>query len=214
VTAHRCHAVCCGRECPPRLLMCPACWRTVPPALGALVVAAFDPRQCRAGADRPLPSGPWMLAADACIAAAAQRSGRFVRGRWLRRAMDYALARCGSDAEARGAAERVAAAAPPDLAEALRRAWFGRPGDAAEAAWVAADARAREALGVRWATRRAWLEAGDAPATLVSIWRLHDARDEAAAGEDQWRRAEDALRALAWARPGEGWVLAPARGSR
>lgn len=68
MTSHHCHALNCKAPCPPRMLMCGPCWAVVPRGLQALVYRHFNPAQCR-GADRPSPSGPWMIAADCAILA-------------------------------------------------------------------------------------------------------------------------------------------------
>lgn len=187
---HTCHARGCNRACPPRLLMCPPCWSTVPPALSPLIYEAMR----RGKAARNHPNGAWMLAADACITAAAWAVGRPVPPMWLARAMEYARAQDGDEA-AELAAEQTALASPPALAAVLRRLWLPAPGTAAAQA-VAAGRRARLALEIRWEAVRA-----SGPAR---------SGEDIDAALEQWERAEAAYLALAWALPGAGEnLLAP-----
>lgn len=194
MTAHHCHARGCPRHCPPRLLMCPPCWATVPPALSPLVYGAM--RAGRKAGNHP--NGAWMLAADACITAAAWAAGRPVPPHWLANAMEFARAQDGDDEAERAAAEIIAAVADErPLANLLRRLW--QPADNTAAAQaISAGRRAREALDVRWDARD-----------------LHEKQaitaDELEAAFEQWSRAELVSKALGWALPGVGepFVLPP-----
>lgn len=223
MTAHTCHARGCGSPCPPRLLMCPPCWATVPEALHRPLYAAL--RAGRAAGDHP--NGAWMLAADACIAAAAWAAGRPFPARWLARAMEYARAQDG-DGAAEIAGRRIVAALGGEgflpgperrvrgsaLADACERLWFPADGTAAAQA-VAAGRRAREALEVRWAAHRAWVEVGQGPVgpphlAGANLRRLADACEASVFAAGQWERAEAASFSLRWALPGEGeGMLAP-----
>ena len=72
---HHCHAVRCETPCAPRFLMCPKHWAMVPRHLQAEVYRHFNPKQCSADPDRPLPTKDWFTAADAAIEAVAQKEG-------------------------------------------------------------------------------------------------------------------------------------------
>lgn len=115
--AHTCHAHC-GRACPPRMLMCPTCWRIVPKALGDLVYEAFNAGK-RA---KTHPNGAWMLAADAAIALVHLATERPIHGRLLPGAMSYAIGMDG-EVEAVAFAKRVIAASTGPVVEKLREAW-------------------------------------------------------------------------------------------
>lgn len=70
--AHTCHALGCGRECPPRHLMCPMHWGMVPPEIGRLIYAAYRPGQ---EVDKR-PSAEWIKAANLAVTAVAVAEGR------------------------------------------------------------------------------------------------------------------------------------------
>lgn len=98
---HFCH-YCKTAPCPPRYLCCGGCWSYVPRPLGAKLYAAFDPAQCSGKGKRPLPTGEWMIAADACLieigvgqglrASAGDQRFDFAAVAKLTRAANYALA--------------------------------------------------------------------------------------------------------------------------
>lgn len=66
MSAHVCH-YCKTAPCPPKHLCCAHCWSFVPARLSKMLYAAFDPAQCSGRGPRPLPTGEWMLCADACL---------------------------------------------------------------------------------------------------------------------------------------------------
>lgn len=65
---HFCHARGCGREVPPKLLMCPQHWRMVPFRLQKAVYATYRPGQ----EVTKMPSAAYLLAAREAIEAVAQ----------------------------------------------------------------------------------------------------------------------------------------------
>jgi hypothetical protein len=66
--AHTCHAIGCTAPCPPRMLMCAACWALVQPETQAEVYAAHAAR--RAPSDRR-----WLAAARDAMADVAEARG-------------------------------------------------------------------------------------------------------------------------------------------
>ena len=117
MTAHTCHAHC-GRTCPPRLLMCPTCWKLVPKPLGDLVYEAYNAGR-RA---KTHPNGAWMLAAETAIELVHLATGRRFRAIALTQAMSYAVDVDGLST-ARAFATRVLAAATGPIVAELRKAW-------------------------------------------------------------------------------------------
>ena len=71
---HTCH-YCKTAPCPPKHLCCGGCWSYVPRALGSKLYAAFNPAQCSGKGERPLPTGEWMIVADACLIEIGVRKG-------------------------------------------------------------------------------------------------------------------------------------------
>lgn len=69
--AHLCHAKRCPVTVPPKLLMCPAHWRMVPPALQRAVWAAYVKGQ----EIRKDPTPAYLAAAKAAIEAVAKKEG-------------------------------------------------------------------------------------------------------------------------------------------
>lgn len=75
MSAHHCHARGCSVLVRPELLMCGLHWRMVPRPLQLEVYRTYREGQCR---DKK-PSEEWHRAADAAIAAVAEREGRVPR---------------------------------------------------------------------------------------------------------------------------------------
>jgi hypothetical protein len=69
--AHTCHALGCDKTVPPRLLMCGRHWAMVPKPLQRTVWATYQPGQ----EDSKDPSGAYLAAAKAAIAAVARQEG-------------------------------------------------------------------------------------------------------------------------------------------
>lgn len=69
---HHCHARGCSTPTKPEMLMCFKHWRMVPRDLQRAVWATYRPGQC----DDKRPSPEWHAAADAAIAAVAQKERR------------------------------------------------------------------------------------------------------------------------------------------
>lgn len=67
---HTCHARGCKTLCKPEMLMCLKHWRMVPRDLQRAVWATYRTGQCQLN---PLPSKEWHAAADAAIAAVAEK---------------------------------------------------------------------------------------------------------------------------------------------
>lgn len=70
---HTCHALGCRAACPPRMLMCRACWSTVSPATKREVYRTVTMRDMT-GCDHTW--APWWRAAHTAIAEAARAAGR------------------------------------------------------------------------------------------------------------------------------------------
>jgi hypothetical protein len=85
---HRCHALGCANPCPPRMLMCRACWGQVPKALAAEVYRTVGLRGARVDATW----APWWRAQAQAIAHVAhlREPNEERRDAYLARAMAFA----------------------------------------------------------------------------------------------------------------------------
>lgn len=84
---HKCHALHCGRPCPPRMLMCRACWSAVSPDTQREVYRTVTMRDM-SGCDHTW--APWWRAAHTAIAEAARAAGHKGIDEWLKYQMTVA----------------------------------------------------------------------------------------------------------------------------
>lgn len=71
---HTCHAIDCGKEVPPEMLMCGRHWFTVPKFLRDRVWATYRDGQC----DSFDPTNAYCEAAKAAVIAVAEKEGRTI----------------------------------------------------------------------------------------------------------------------------------------
>lgn len=70
--SHRCHAIGCEKEVPPKLLMCARHWRMVPPTIQRRIWAHYVPGQ----EIRKDPTDTYLDVQQLAIDAVAEREGR------------------------------------------------------------------------------------------------------------------------------------------